>query len=983
MIGETISHYKILEKLGEGGMGVVYKAQDVKLDRYVAIKILPSHLSSDEEAIKRFINEAKTASSLDHAHIGTIHEVDETPDGLTFIVMAYYEGETLRERIDRGDMSLEEALELTAQVAMGLSKAHAKGIIHRDIKPSNVIITPDGEAKLVDFGLAKLAGATRVTKTGTTLGTVAYMSPEQARGDEVDARSDIWALGVMLYEMLTGKQPFRGDYEPAVVYSIMNEEPEAVSATRRDMPVEIENIVDKAITKDLSQRFQTAEELLSALETQRGELKLGPKGRGLLTMRRKARQRLLRISIPAVLIVAAIILIIVFQPFEIEIRPKTKEAIAREYSIVVLPFENVMDPADTDNDAYAITSALTDGLRASEYMQVVSSERVHDVLKQLDREDQRQMGQETAKQVAERTGSNWILTGKLYQTEPNIVVSAKIANAVTGEMRGKTSDVRGEPGETILDIVDHLKSDLGKELALPQEAMEELDRSIKEVTTNSPDAYRYYLEGVQEDYKMHWEDAISRFEKAIEHDSSFAMAYINMAKLVWVMCQELDICKPKKVKWCMDKAKEHSGKLTEIQKRELEGWEAMIEGNHQKAKEAFLEVVRRDPQEKIIWNWAGNIARAWQGEHEEALGYYYKVIELDSTFASGITFGWISLSSMVLGDDEKAEWAAEKYLSLAPDDVQANWVYGVFLAHQGRINEAIDYYERCEKIKPGAETGTLIAAYIHAHRYEQADSILRHRIASSEMSVRRNSRREIAHIRMMQGKLDQALGILDDGIAADRIEKQTDPWKHHLKARILVHKNRTDAGIRELETVNKLTNNTPWSYAFYVSYLPLSGKLMEAEDSLRVFRTRINEVSYFHLGMYEWSRGMLELANGNPDFAAVTLEKSVENLHRRFSWIGILPRFYLAKAYLEVERPADAARAIESLMQYRYAYSPIFAILIVKSYYLAGLIYEQLGDDDKAIAYYEEFLEIWKDADSDLEEVPDARRRLALLKEQK
>ncbi len=980
MIGKTISHYHIIEKLGEGGMGVVYKAQDTKLERFVAIKILPSHLSSDEEAVRRFIHEAKTASALDHAHIGTIHEVDEAPDGRTFIVMAYYEGETLRERIDRGELGLEEALDLTMQVTLGLSKAHAKGIIHRDIKPSNVIITEDGEAKLVDFGLAKLAGATRLTRTGSTMGTVSYMSPEQARGDEVDARSDIWSLGVMLYEMLTGRQPFRGDYEPAVVYSIMNEEPEAVSVTRRDVPVAIENIVDKALMKNASERYQTVEEFLTALKEQREELKLGVRGRGLLTMRRKARRRLLRISIPAVLIIAAVVLIIIFQPFEIEIRPKSKEAIARENSIVVLPFENLMDPTDANNDAYAITSLLTTGLRESEYMQVVSEGRVNDVLRQLGRENQPQVSDELALEVATRTGSNWILRGKLIQSEPNLVVQAEITNAVTGEARGKLANVRGEVGETILDIADRLKTDLGKELALPPEAMEELDRSITEVTTSSPEAYHYFLEGVRKTYKYHWEDAVLSFEKALEHDTTFATVYVGMAHMIWLICQEEGKCRTEKVQWCIQKARMYSGKLTEIQKLEMESLEAVIQGDYLKAKDVLLGIVRRDPQEKRIWYEVGNITSVWLGEHEEAIGFYRKVIELDSSFASGDAFGRISLSSNVLRDSETAEWAAKKYLSLAPNDVQSNWVYAGFLVHEGRIEEAIEYYEKCEKIKPGQETGSLVQAYINAGRYEQADSILRRLVASSDMDDRKNSRREVAYIPMAQGKLDQALSTLDDGIAADRMERETDPWKHHLKARILMHKNRKDAALRELEIVNELTENHRWSYAFYVAFLSLSGRITEAEDSLQIFGTRVDEANYWILGLYEWSRGMVELANGNPDSAVVYLEKSVENVHRRMPWHDILMQFYLAKAYLESERPADAAKVIESALQYKYTYDLSHSILVAKAYYLAGLIYEQLGDDEKAIERFEEFLELWKDADPDLEEIPDARHRLALLK---
>ncbi|MEE9190000.1 MAG: serine/threonine-protein kinase, partial [Candidatus Neomarinimicrobiota bacterium] len=247
MIGKTISHYKILEKLGEGGMGDVYKAEDTNLDRIVALKFLPLETTRDKDMKTRFIHEAKAASALDHPNICAIHEIDETKEGQLFICMGYYEGKTVEEKIKRGPLEIHEALDITIQIAQGLDKAHQSKIVHRDIKSANIIITTDGIVKIVDFGIAKLAGQTSVTKDGTSLGTASYMSPEQTLGKEVDHRTDIWSIGVVLYEMLTGLQPFQGDYEQAVVYSIMNEEPKPLTGLRTGIPVELERIVNKAL----------------------------------------------------------------------------------------------------------------------------------------------------------------------------------------------------------------------------------------------------------------------------------------------------------------------------------------------------------------------------------------------------------------------------------------------------------------------------------------------------------------------------------------------------------------------------------------------------------------------------------------------------------------------------------------------------------------------------------------------------------------
>ena len=228
MIGKTISHYKILEKLGEGGMGIVYKAQDIQLQRLVALKFLPPHVADHPEEKTRFIQEAQSASALNHPNVTTIYGIEESSEGL-FIAMEYVEGKTLKQTIEKETLSIKKVLDIGIQVCEGLTAAHKKEIVHRDIKSDNIMVTKDGLAKIMDFGLAKLKGATKLTQTGSTLGTLAYMSPEQAQGEEVDHRSDIFSFGVVVYELLTGKLPFEGEHQAAIIYSIINENPQPMT----------------------------------------------------------------------------------------------------------------------------------------------------------------------------------------------------------------------------------------------------------------------------------------------------------------------------------------------------------------------------------------------------------------------------------------------------------------------------------------------------------------------------------------------------------------------------------------------------------------------------------------------------------------------------------------------------------------------------------------------------------------------------------
>jgi serine/threonine protein kinase len=347
LLGKTIHHYRILEKLGSGGMGAVYKAQDTKLNRFVAIKFLLPHLSQEEELKKRFIHEAQAASAMDHPNICSIYEINETEEGQMFIAMAYYEGKSLKEKIKQGPLAVDEAVHIASQIAQGLQKAHTKDIVHRDIKSANVLITEDGQVKLVDFGLAKLAGRTTLTSEGTTLGTVAYMSPEQACCEEVDHRTDIWSMGVMLYEMLAGQLPFKGDYEQAIIYSITNEEPVPITDIQTEVPVALGQVVSKALEKNPGNRYQQMEELITDLRSiSEGIIPEEIKVR-LRKAKLRKRKRTILYAVSAGLILLAVILLSLFTGGA----PKND-------SIAVLPLKNLTGDARQEYFVDGVTDEL-------------------------------------------------------------------------------------------------------------------------------------------------------------------------------------------------------------------------------------------------------------------------------------------------------------------------------------------------------------------------------------------------------------------------------------------------------------------------------------------------------------------------------------------------------------------------------------------------------------------------------------------------
>ncbi|MBN2031327.1 serine/threonine-protein kinase [bacterium] len=328
MIGKTISHYKIIEKLGEGGMGVVYKAEDTKLKRTVALKFLPPHALGSEEEKARFIHEAQAAAALSHPNICTVYEIDDAHEQ-TFIAMEYVKGESLKEKLSKGPLKLKEVIQIGIQAAEGLNEAHRKKMIHRDIKSANIMVTENNRVKIMDFGLAKLSGRTKVTRTGATVGTISYMSPEQVKGEKVDHRSDIWSLGVVLYEMISGQFPFPGEYEQAVVYNIMNEELEPLTALRTGVPMKLEEIVNKLLVKDPDNRYQHIDELpvdLKAIDFS-STSQVSRRSISEITTKKmlvKEKQINLKIAIP-LLIITAIIFPIVTWLF----KPKTEKQVVR------------------------------------------------------------------------------------------------------------------------------------------------------------------------------------------------------------------------------------------------------------------------------------------------------------------------------------------------------------------------------------------------------------------------------------------------------------------------------------------------------------------------------------------------------------------------------------------------------------------------------------------------------------------------------
>ncbi|MGH7496180.1 MAG: protein kinase domain-containing protein [bacterium] len=597
MIGKLISHYKILEELGQGGMGVVYKAEDTKLKRPVALKFLPADLTRDEDAKERFVHEAQAASALDHPNICTIHEIEETQDGHLFIVMAYYEGETLQKKVDSGSLIVDSAIDIAIQIAQGLAKAHAHGIVHRDLKPANIIVTKEGMVKIVDFGLALLADRPRLTKTGSTVGTMAYMSPEQARGEQVDHRTDIWALGVVVYEMLAGQLPFKGEYEHAVMYSILNVDPAPIRSLHAGVPAVLEEIVDKALQKRPGERYQDVNELLV-------ELKLTAKGlasQSASTSRNRFPKRkpaFLQAGLTAVLISLVAIGIYFF--------PEQRNPID---SIAVLPLVNLSGDANQDYFADGMTEALISVLGQIEALRVISRTSVM----------QYKGGTKPLPAIAQELNVDAVVEGSVVHSGAQVNITVRLIEAKT-EKRLWSQSFERELREVL-----RLQREVALAIVTEIEVRITTQESVflHEARTIDPKAYEHYLWGKKfkdRETPESLQEAVKHWEQVLLKEQDFAPAYAELGK-IYPMLGLLDLIPADEAE---SKARHNTIKALELDKTNAEahiglGWIRLTyDWDWSGAEVAFKQAIELDPGSREAHS-SLSLFLSFRGRSEEAL----------------------------------------------------------------------------------------------------------------------------------------------------------------------------------------------------------------------------------------------------------------------------------------------------------------------------------------------------------------------------